>query len=213
MQTLKKIPGMALESETIRGSFYVSTAGQPNPGFNIMEIWKDVKGYEGLYQVSNLGKVKSLKKIITTKKGWFLPKKECVLKYKKGNHGYIRVMLYKNKKGISFGVHKLVIIAFIPNPENKPEPNHKNGIKTDNRVVNLEWVTKSENAIHSYKMGLQKPLRGSDVKTSNVTNSEVLEIRRKYKWNVYTMEMLAKEYNMSRSGIFYIVKRLTWTHI
>lgn len=141
MQTLKKIPGMALESETIRGSFCTDTIERPNPGFNNMEIWKDIPGYEGLYQVSNLGNVKSFK-----------CNKEILLKLNTNNVGYYCIGL-SNKNTEWFGVHRLVGMAFIPNPKNKPQINHKNNIKTDNRVENLEWCTGSYNALYGYKVG------------------------------------------------------------
>ena len=151
MITLKKIPGMALESETIRGSFCVSTVEQPNPGLNIMEIWKDIPGYKGLYQASNLGRIKSLERYVNHPLGGKKYIRERILKYQLGlcRPGYYTVNLCKYNKCISFRIHRLVGFAFIPNPEDKPEINHKNGIKTDNRVENLEWVTYKENQIHA----------------------------------------------------------------
>lgn len=95
------------------------------------EVWKDIEGYEGLYQVSNTGKVKSL--------GNDKSRKEKILKQGKHTDGYFQVSLFKNSKRKTFRVQCLVAKAFIPNPENKLEVNHKNEIKTDNRVENLEW--------------------------------------------------------------------------
>lgn len=98
------------------------------------EVWKDIEGYEGLYQVSNMGNVKSV--------GYG---KERVLKFGKNNDGYLRVVLYKEGKGKTHKVHRLVAQAFIPNPENKEQIDHLNTIRTDNRVENLRWVTPKEN--------------------------------------------------------------------
>lgn len=98
------------------------------------EIWKDIEGYEGLYQVSNMGRVKSLKNDIILK--------PYILR------GYEKVLLYKNKKRKHFQIHRLVAMAFIPNPDNKPQVNHKDENKTNNCVDNLEWCTGHYN--HNY---------------------------------------------------------------
>jgi hypothetical protein len=111
-----------------------------------MEIWKSIKGYEGLYEVSNLGNVK--------RKGFELKKID--------RNGYYRVCLQKNKKRNWRSINRLVAEAFIPNPENKPQVNHINAIKTDNRVENLEWTTGIENIRHARKMGLYPKMKQSD---------------------------------------------------
>lgn len=102
-----------------------------------IEIWRDIPDYEGLYQVSTLGNVKSL--------SYKNSGKERLLKPSKNNDGYFQVKLYKNGEGRKFTAHRIVALAFISNPENLPQINHKNEIKTDNRVENLEWVTPKEN--------------------------------------------------------------------
>lgn len=104
------------------------------------EIWKDIKGYEG-YQVSNFGNVRSVDKFDSI--GRFIKGKN--IKLMKNRHGYYRLSLCKDGKVSNYSVHRLVAQAFIPNTENKPEVNHINTIKTDNRVDNLEWCTKKEN--------------------------------------------------------------------
>ena len=100
-----------------------------------IEIWKDIKGYEGIYQVSNLGRIKSLKY-----------GKEVIMKLKPNTNGYIRVSITMHNKKKSIAVHRLVAETFIPNPDNKPCVDHINTIRTDNRVENLRWVTKKENS-------------------------------------------------------------------
>lgn len=125
----------------------------------MQEIWKDIKGYEGYYQISNLGKVKSLKFNHSNKNKLLNPF---------DNEGYTRVKLYINKQGKRFLVHRLVAETFIPNPENKPFVNHIDGNKSNNCVANLEWVTASENTIHAIENGLRpynvpcKRKRGKD---------------------------------------------------
>jgi hypothetical protein len=107
------------------------------------EIWKDVVGYEGTFQVSNQGRLKS-----------FFRKEPIIRKIHANKAGYIQITFQINKKRINKQIHRFVAEAFIPNPENKPHVNHINGIKTDNRLENLEWCTHSENMKHAYKMKL-----------------------------------------------------------
>ena len=101
------------------------------------EEWRAVKDYEGLYEVSNIGRIKSLNYNGTGKEG--------LLKQQSNHKGYKTVMLRKDNKGKTFKVHRLVAEAFIPNPENKPQIDHINCIRDDNRVENLRWVTGKEN--------------------------------------------------------------------
>lgn len=129
----------------------------------MIEEWKDVAGYEGLYQVSNTGKVRSVDRITVCKDGRLLPNKGrelyfTVSKFDEKRHlPRYSVQLWKNNKAKLFPVHRLVAIAFIPNPEGKPTVNHINGNPMNNNVDNLEWATYSENELHAHRMGLVKP--------------------------------------------------------
>lgn len=124
-----------------------------------MEIWKEVKNYECCYEVSNLGNVRSITRNVerTNPSGGksYYTYKSRMLKSCVTNKGYLRLGLYLNDVKTNHQIHRLVAIAFIDNPENKEQVNHKNGIKTDNRVDNLEWVNNYENFRHSVNLGLQ----------------------------------------------------------
>lgn len=118
---------------------------QVEDGIKMKEIWKPIEEYERLYEVSNLGNVKSLPRNGTIKKA-------KLLRVNVKKSGYVNVVLTKNNKKKTFRLHRLVAKAFIPNPQNKPQVNHKNGIKTDNTASNLEWATSSENVRHKYNV-------------------------------------------------------------
>lgn len=140
-----------------------------------MEIWKDIIWYEWLYQVSNMGKVKSLNYNHT----W----KEKIMKFRKRNN-YCGVDLWKNKKWISYSVHRLVAQIFLDNSDNKLQVNHINWIKTDNRIENLEWITCSENIKHAYKTWLNK-----------ITENHHFYKNHPTKWKLWWLSHLSKKVN------------------
>lgn len=109
------------------------------------EEWKDIKEFEGLYQVSNTGKVKSLDRTVIRKDGVIANYKECILKGRVMRNGYLAIFLSKNGKYKSYYIHRLVAEAFIPNLDNLPEIDHIDTDKTNNGVENLRWVTHVEN--------------------------------------------------------------------
>lgn len=120
-----------------------------------MEIWKDIKDYEELYQVSNLGRIKSLTRY------------KKILKLNLTTNGYYKISLCKNKKIKTYLVHRLVGIAFIKNPHNLSQINHKDGVKTNNSTYNLEWVTCSQNIKHGFEKGLQYNSNKKEISCSN----------------------------------------------
>lgn len=136
------------------------------------EIWLDVVGYEGIYQVSSFGRVRSLDKLIyytdgrvRKYKGKLLkPSKTSARKNRKKSDSYCEVRITREKnKSNNYLVHRLVALAFIPNPENKPTVNHIDGVKYNNRVENLEWATYSEQEFHAHKIGLKKDKKAVDM--------------------------------------------------
>ena len=168
-----------------------------------MEVWKDVVGYEGYYQVSNLGRVKSLKRkhMRTTK----------ILKNNVSKRGYQRVILCKNNAEKHKSIHRLVALTFILNPENKRTVNHINGFKTDNQVINLEWATSKENMQHAYDNGLITGLKGEKHNCAKLTGNDVRQIRElvSYKSKV----SVAKIFNVTVGTISHISLYRTWKHI
>ncbi len=123
----------------------------------MLEIWKNVKGYEDYYQVSNKGRIKSLDRTYTRVDGKIKKYKSKIRKLPIDAYGYNIINLFKGGKRSFYKVHRLVAYAFLENIKNKPQINHKNGIKTDNNVNNLEWVTCSENLKHAHRLGFKKP--------------------------------------------------------
>lgn len=122
-----------------------------------LEFWKDIKDYEGLYQVSNVGQVKSVKS-------------GKILKLQKSKDGYPHVKLYKNGKAKRFCIHKLVAKAFLPNEDELPEVDHINGDRADNRVCNLQWISHVEN-LRKKETGWGQPKRVQCIETGEVFES------------------------------------------
>lgn len=128
-------------------------------------------------------------------------------------YGYPEVNLKNNGEALHLKVHRLVALAFIANPDNKPWVNHKNGIKTDNRVENLEWCTPDENNKHASKTGLFNSFSGTNSALAKVTSEQVLEIRRLRSETKITYEELGKRFGLSGVACLHICKRKTWKHI
>jgi hypothetical protein len=161
---------------------------------------RDVKGYEGLYFVNELGEVFSYPK--KTRKGI---RKLLLNKHKQG---YLLIDLCKNGKIKKHLVHRLVAEAFLENPLNKKQVNHINGIKNDNSLKNLEWNTSSENQLHSIRIGLRST-KGSKNSQSKLTEQEVLYIRNSKEIG----SVLCKQFNISHPTICDIRKYRSWKHI
>jgi len=163
------------------------------------EEWRPVVGYEGHFEVSSLGRVRSVKH-----------KPYKVFKLQPLRTEYLQVCLSKGNVRRSKSVHQLVAQAFIPNPENKPQINHKNGIPSDNRVGNLEWATAYENMQHAWKtklidnFGERNPL--AKLNTEKVRLIRILQ-------HTIDRPTLARLFGVDISNIGYVVKGITWKHV
>ena len=176
-----------------------------------MEIWKDIQGFEGLYQVSDHGRVKALERPINHTFGGKSILKERILKLNTHSEGYKCISLRKNGILKTFKVHRLVSIAFIPNPENKCSVNHINGIKSDNIVKNLEWCTRKENMVHAVKTGLHVALSGENHGGSKLNEDQVREI--KYGLTDLSQRVIAKMFNITQAQVSLIRTNQKWKHI
>jgi len=169
------------------------------------EQWKKISGYEN-YSVSNLGRIRN--------------DKTGLMQNQYLSNKYFLVCLSQGRKWKMFRAHRLVAMAFVPNPENKPCINHKNLNKTDNRVENLEWCTQNHNMSHAYrngvKFGFQKNHKfgvGSKHGNAKLIEEQVLEIRKLYATGNYILKELGKEFDVSQTQICDIVNNKRWKHI
>ena len=167
------------------------------------EIFKDIPGYNGDYQVSNQGRVKSFKQ---SPKGRILRPKSTV-------SGYLQVNLCQNGKVNTTYVHYLVTLTFVGERPYGLDINHKDGNKVNNYLSNLEYCTHSKNIQHGHDMGLMNTPRGENHSRAKLTKSQVLEIRTRYSDGGVTQKELAMEYGVGSSTIGEIVNRRNWTHI
>lgn len=178
------------------------------------EKWKEVVGYSGLYEVSNIGRVRSLDRKAyrkgKSKSGFMVTIKGKILKNKL-NHGYHHIHLYTGGKYRTKKVHRLVAKAFIPNPEDKPNVNHIDLDRTNNKVDNLEWCTQQENIDHSIKLG------SYDLFDNNVfaklKNEQVLQIVQLLDTSNMIYTDIAIRFNISVQSIEGIDSGRTWSRL
>lgn len=175
------------------------------------EIWKDIKDYEGLYQVSNLARIKSSSKEAKPGKGNGA-RAEQFIKIQTSDFGYHFVELRKNGERKTCQLHRLIAQAFIPNTFNKREVNHISGNKVDNRIENLEWCTRSENMIHAHRTGL-KSEKGEKNSRATLKDWMIPEIRSLWRTGKYMQKDIAKLYNTTPIVISKIITFRTWNHI
>ncbi len=169
------------------------------------EEWRDVVGFEGLYSVSSMGRVYSHE-----------GRPPKMLKRHLSAKGYVRAPLSYTKDGIKVRrectVHRLMGLAFIPNPDNKPQINHKDGVKTNNVLSNLEWVTGSENQIHSFRVLGREIFRGQRSVLAKITDADAKFIKDQIKMGTKQIR-LAERFKVHYNTISMIKRGLSWRHI
>lgn len=170
------------------------------------EIWKNIIGFEGAYQVSNLGRVKSLDRVVVRSESSQRLAKGKILSLQKDRLGYIYVHLSLNGKGCKKKVHRLVCEAFCEKKANQNVVNHIDGDKTNNISKNLNWCTHQENTLHALAAGLRTDV-GENAKDNILSEQEVLDIRNNH---IDSYEVLALKYGVSKSSIADIKKFRSW---
>lgn len=174
--------------------------------------WRPVKDFEGYYEVSNTGLVRSVDREIKHSRGsGTFTKKGKVLKPASDKNGYLLISLSRNSKQIKVRIHRLVAQAFIENVNNLPLVNHKDGVKSNNSIINLEWCDHSQNAIHAKDLGLTKII-GEENPSSKLSKQDVLNIRHMY-FMGYKSRHLQYLYDISSATVWDICNFRTWRHI
>jgi hypothetical protein len=180
------------------------------------EIWKPIEGlkdgfYDGLYEVSNLGRFKMLPRILNCPNGQRLTKEKIVTG--SNSHGYRRVILKKDRIRLQIDIHVLVARAFIPNPNGYPQVNHIDANRANNEVSNLEWCTQKMNSRHALELGLFKITKGSERSTAKLNEDKVVAMREMYKTGLYTMCTLAQMFSVGKTVTRNIINRTKWAHV
>lgn len=194
----------------LKDLFYIN-----EKGLVCCEEWRDIPDYVGKYTVSNLSRVKSLDRNVLCSDERILKIKGRIISQGINKQtGYLSVSVWKNDKTKRFTTHRLVATAFIPNPENKPQVNHINSNRTDNRIQNLEWCNNSENVKHSYDFGDRESVKGESHFKCKLTNEKVLAIRRLYRLNPkLNRQKLGAKLGVTGMTITGIIYHQTWKHI
>lgn len=174
-----------------------------------VETWKDIPEFRGSYQVSNMGRVRSLDRLVTYNNGRIQKHKGRVLKPGISNSGYEQVVLYNDNGHNKKTVHRLVLEAFKPHVNMSDlEVNHIDGDKLNNHLTNLEWVTRRDNMLHAHSTGLINN-KGERSATAKLSNADVLEILQRLDTGSSHRE-IALDYGVSKGCITDINKGLTW---
>lgn len=173
-----------------------------------IEKWRPIPGYENRYDVSNLGRVRSVTRNVSMYGGRVRVLKGRILCPNTSGR-YMQVGLGIDKTKL---IHRLVALAWVPNPEYKPCVNHKDGNKSNNYASNLEWVTQTENVRHAFKNKLMKSVMGEDHYFSKLNNKKVIKIRELSEQGILSDE-IGKRFNVTGRNIRSIIQGKTWKHL
>lgn len=178
-----------------------------------INMWSEIRGYDGFYEVSGKGKVRSWR----LRNGRSSNKTESprLLKSFLDKDGYRKYGLSKDGKTKQYRACRLVAIAFIPNPENKPQVNHIDGVKDNDSVENLEWSTAKENVNHSIDTGLRTHdhMMGAENHMSKLSTDDILDIKNAYRLGCFTHQEISDAYNVSRQHISSIISGKKWSYL
>ena len=182
----------------------------------LAEEWRAVVGWEGFYEVSSWGRVRNLDRRVPSKNGGFRTVRGGLRTLGIDRGGYARAALQVGDRANKMLIHRLVALAFIPNPDNLPQVNHIDGNKLNASVDNLEWCTSKHNVQHSWSTGLSKvnenPRRGEHLHSAKLTEEQVRSIRKERADGAQIVPLGAK-YGVNNSTISSICSRKKWKHV
>lgn len=175
------------------------------------EVWKSIPGFEGLYEASTHGRIRSVDRLVTGKNGVTKPFHGRVLAPRPMNAGYLMVNLCKDGKAVNYLIHRLIATTFLPNDDDLAEVNHIDGVKSNNVLSNLEWMSRVRNIRHAMGMGLIQGL-GENNPAAKLTEKQVIQIKEMLYLGLHPKE-LAEAFGVMPSTINDIQLYRSWSHV
>lgn len=175
------------------------------------EVWKAIPDFEGLYEASTAGRIRSLDRHVTGKNGVTKKFSGRIIAPVPMKTGYVTVALSKEGKAVRYLVHRLVALAFLPNPDNLEEVNHKDGVKHNNALSNLEWMSRVRNIRHAMGMGLIQGM-GELNPAAKLTEQQVRQIKELSRLHLHPRE-IARAFGVKPSTVTDIQTRRSWQHV